>query len=60
MRITIEPSVRHDGIMPNRVMIETPSDDLEVDEALDTVKLALAAWGYSWESLFEVEAPRAD
>lgn len=55
MRITIEPTARGlDGEFPNsKVILELPTDDVFVEDALDMVKRALVAWGFHWSNIFD-------
>lgn len=55
LRITIEPTAEgliEDISASNKVMIETSSDNLDAEEALDAVKRLLLAWGYHWENIY--------
>ena len=63
MRITIEPSKDQNEYDPEfqhpRVVVEIPSDDLELYLLMDLIKGAVVAWGYTARSLqdyFEEEA----
>lgn len=52
MKITIQPTERDAKPVHNSVVIQSPNDDLTVDEAVGMARSALIAWGFS-ESLVD-------
>ena len=47
MKITLEPTVRYDGMeQPPTVVISTTHDDLSMGEFVDLVRRAAIAWGF--------------
>ena len=50
MKVIIECTSYTNG---TKVTIETPSDDVPAEDALDMAKRALVAWGYQPENIFD-------
>lgn len=55
MRITIEATANGAlAAYPKpKVILELPTDDMAVEDALDLVQRALVAWGYHWSNIFD-------
>lgn len=52
MKITIEPTMSAD---PNyrSIVVAVQSDDLDIEKAMELIKDALRAWGFSEEAIRE-------
>ena len=53
MKVTIEGTDIYGGIPYPTVSIAALNNDVSVEEALDMVKRALVAWGFSWDQVFD-------
>ena len=53
MKIVIEPSLNQskETYPYDKVSIETPRDDLDIDQALELVHRALVAWGFHQQNI---------
>ena len=51
MKITIEPSLSHETDSYHTVTIETPHDDVAMEETMEMIVKSLQGWGYANETI---------
>lgn len=59
MRITMEPTQARKGeeFPQHKVIIELPSDDLDINQAGDLLRFVLLGWGFDQSNVDEIIAP---